>query len=273
MLHIAKDRYTKFIIVWGALMTIWWLVLHAGTFSENQYLIFGAVYGTIITLFVSLFGFSTAKYWGGMKSIMGKAIFFLSAGVFAQFLGQLVFSFYNIILGVEVPYPSLADIGYFGNIPLYVLGIIYLAQASGLKLSLKSFGSKLQAVFIPIIMIAISYTLFLREYDFASSDLLTMVLDFGYPIGQGLYLSIALVTYSLSVKTLGGIMRSRIVFILAAFVMQYLADFNFLYQHLVGTWYNGGYGDYLYLIAYVFMGIGLFQLRVTAQALRAEEKK
>ena len=270
MFDINKDIYTKCALIWFGIMSIWWITLYALDHKiGTDVLLFGAVYGTVITFCTAIIGVMTAKEWGGIKSIMGKAILFLSAGVFAQFFGQCIFSVYNIILGVETPYPSIADIGYFGNIPLYVMGIIYLAKASGVSLSLSSFKSKIQAILIPSGMIAISYFLFLKDYDFSSSPWITTILDFGYPMGQGLYLAIAIVTYSLSVKTLGGIMRNKILVILAAFILQYIADVNFLYQHLQGTWYNGGYGDYLYLVAYVVMAIGLFQLRVIAKKLRA----
>ena len=45
------------------------------------------------------------------------------------------------------------------------------------------------------------------------------------------------------------------------FFAQYLADYNFLFQNSRGTWYNGGYGDYLYLLAYFLMSIGIIQLK------------
>ena len=60
---------------------------------------------------------------------------------------------------------------------------------------------------------------------------------------------------------LGGIMKNRILFILFAFFAQYLADYNFLFQNSRGTWYNGGYGDYLYLAAYFLMTFGIIQLK------------
>ncbi len=102
---------------------------------------------------------------------------------------------------------------------------------------------------------------FLRGDEFDFSDPLQVVLDFGYPLGEAIYISIAMLTYSLSRDILGGVMRSKILFLIVAFVMQYIAEFNFLVQSSNGTWVNGGYGDYLYFLAYFTMALGLIQLK------------
>ena len=41
-------------------------------------------------------------------------------------LGQLVWTWYESILGDEVPFPSLADVGYLGMIPLTAAGLLML---------------------------------------------------------------------------------------------------------------------------------------------------
>lgn len=274
MKFILKDKLSQIAILLFLFMTGWWLYLllngSTDTLGSNN-LLFGALYGTTMSIFGVIVGLTSAKHWGGWHSIMGKAVTVLSLGLLGQFIGQVAFSYYNIVLGVEIPYPSLADIGYFGNIPLYTYGIILLAQASGVKLKLSTVSSRIQALLVPGVMIGLSYYMFLREYDFSSFDLLTTVLDFGYPLGLGLNVGLIILTLSLSRKMLGGIMRSRIWLLVCAFMFQYIADFNFLYQTLTGTWYNGGHGDYLYLVAYLFMALGIFQLRSVALQLRSEK--
>ena len=266
--QLFRDRFSKCVLGWFVAMTLWWVLLMMSEATEAQRLTFGAVYGTVLTICATVVGLKASTYWGGKKSVMGRGVMFLSLGMFAQFFGQITFSFYNIVLGVEIPYPSIADVGYFGVIPFYIIGILYLAKASGIVVGLRSLTSQVQAVLIPAAMVIFSYVMFLREYSFADVDLLTAFLDFGYPIGQGLFVALALLTYSLSRGILGGLMRTRILFILIAFVLQYVADFNFLYQNIAGTWINGGYGDYLYLIAYLVMALGLAQCYVTGRELR-----
>ena len=197
-----------------------------------------------------------------MKSIMGRAITALSAGLLFQVLGQSVFSYYNLFAGVEMPYPSLADLGYFGSIPFYTYGILMLAKASGIKLTWESFLRQIRFTVIPAVVLGFSYFHFLRGYEFDWTAPLKTFLDFGYPLGQAFYVSLALLAYLLSRKTLGGAMKTKVLFILAALAVQYLADYNFLYQVTNETWGVSGYGDVIYLTGYFLMALGLIQLRM-----------
>lgn len=254
----SKANKTAFILY--LLLTFWWIFLYVSGLKENfNNYFFAAVYG-FMALLGGIWGIRIAKGWGGVKSVMGRAIIFLSLGLFAEEFGQLVFSYYNIFLKVEVPYPSIADIGFFMNIPFYLYGGYLLLKASGGSLSIKSLRSQIQALGIPLAMLIISYLFFLQGYEFDFTKPLKIFLDFGYPLGQAMYVSIAILAFSLSRKTLGGVMRPKILLLIIAFIYQFAADFNFLYQNSSGTWYNGGYGDYLYLLAYFIMTLGILGL-------------
>lgn len=241
-----------------SLITFWWIYLYwrFGLQSNFLHLEFAASYGLIC--FLGAFrGFFHARTWGGLGSVLGRSLIFLCLGLLFQEFGQLVFSYYNIFLKVDVPYPSLADVGFFGSIPFYAIGIILLAKASGVAFSLGKLLSRLQLVALPTAMLFLAYAFFLRGYQFDASQPLKIFLDFGYPFGQAIYISLTIETYSLSRKFLGGLMRPKILLLLLAFVGQFAADYNFLFQSSRGTWLNGGYGDYLYFVAYFLMTLGL----------------
>ncbi|MBI3250589.1 MAG: hypothetical protein HYZ61_01915 [Candidatus Andersenbacteria bacterium] len=261
---LMKDRSAQVALFLFVVLSIWWVVLQIIGFeetSEFRNLIWAASY-QIIAFLGGILGLLIARSWGGLRSIMGRSIGAFALGLLLQTFGQSTFSFYNLILNVDIPYPSLADLGFFGSIPLYIYGIAVLARASGVTVSLRSFKNKIQALLIPLAMLIFSYIFFLRNYEFDWSSPFRIFFDFGYPLGQAVYVSIAILTYLLSKKALGGVMRPRIFFILAALVVQYLADYNFLYQTINETWQNGGYGDYIYLLAYLLMALGLFQLKM-----------
>ncbi len=245
-------------------LLLWWMYASSMGSSDDALAakgLWGASYQAV-ALWGGVWGLVIAKSWGGMRSVMGRAIGALAAGLLFQVLGQSVFSYYNLFAGVEMPYPSLADLGYFGSIPLYAYGILMLAKASGIKLSLKSFVGQIQYTIIPVVILGLSYYNFLVGYEFDWSAPLKTFLDFGYPLGQAFYVSVALLAYVLSRKTLGGVMKNKVLFILAALAVQYLADYNFLYQAANGTWGVSGYGDLVYLAAYFLMALGLIQLRM-----------
>jgi len=241
-------------------LTIWFLFLvfkHLGPDSKDAQ-IWSAIY-QIIAWFGALCGLYFTNLWGGWKSLMGRANLAFALGLLAQSFGQCVFSYYFYI-GIEAPYPSVADIGFFGSIPFYIYGIILLSKVSGAHISFKSFSNKIQAFLIPIGILVLSYFVFLKDYQFDWSQPLTIFLDFGYPFGQAVYISLAIVAYLLSRNFLGGLMKKPIIFFIVALFIQYVADYVFLYQISRST-YVGGLGiDYLYLIAYFIMTLSLIQL-------------
>ncbi len=260
---LAQDKKAQLLAVVFIALFAWWIYLFLlGHTESNQYknLIWAASY-QLLALLGGIWGLVASAGWGSKRSVMGRSIIAFSIGLLLQVFGQSVFSFYNLFAEIEIPYPSIADIGFFGSIPLYIYGILLLAKASGVKISVQSYRKKLQAIIIPIVMLGLSYHFFLRGYEYDGNGLLKAFLDFGYPLGQAIYVAIAILTYILSKKVLGGIMRGRVLFILLALIAQYVADSNFLYQTINLSWYNGGYGDLLYAIAYLLMALGLLQLQ------------
>ncbi len=260
--HFVERRFPqKITSILFVGLTIWWLYIYfyLGNTDIHRNLVWAASYQAV-AICGAIWGLVIAKSWGGLRSVMGRAIIFFALGLLLQAFGQSVFSWYNLFLGVEVPYPSIADIGFFGSIPCYAYAIYQLGKASGITVSMRSFFSKIQALLIPLIMLGVSYYFFLRGYVTEGTSALQVFLDFGYPIGQAIYVSIAIITYLLSKRVLGGVMRNKVLFILFALAVQYAADNNFLYQAIEGGWVNGGYGDYIYLVAYFLMAYGLAEL-------------
>lgn len=269
---IKKEWEAKVAIAILVIFTLWWL---PGLMTPNRYEIryfgdFPSIYG-IMALWGGICGFIISKKWGGTKSLMGKAILMFSFGLFAQEFGQIAYAYLAFVQNIEVPYPSIGDIGYFGSIPLYIYGVWLLAKASGVSIKLQSFKNKIQAIIIPLVMLTISYLLFLQGYEFDWTNPLRVFLDFGYPLTQAIYISLAILTYFLSKGVLGGIMKNKILFILFALVIQFLSDCTFLYQSSRGTWSAGGINDYMYLISYSLMTLGLIQFMTVWKKLRHQE--
>ena len=49
---------------------------------------------------------------------------FLAASSFTWACGEAMWCYYDLVRGVEVPFPSLADIGFLGAVPLTVVGLL-----------------------------------------------------------------------------------------------------------------------------------------------------
>lgn len=265
---LLKGWQAKVAAIIFLLFTAWWISLqYTNRALDSSFDYFASTY-CLMAIWGACWGITFAKKWGGWKSAMGKSILFFSFGLLAQAFGQICYSYYVMVLHIDIPYPSIGDIGYFGSIPFYIVGISLLAQASGIALSLKSLQNKMQAVGIPVLMLVVSYIIFLRNYSFDWSQPLTIFLDFGYPLGQSIYIAIALLTYLLSRKMLGGVMKKRVFLIMIALFIQFCADFIFLYQANNGEWLAAGINDLIYFIGYFVMTLGLVQLNVVFEELK-----
>lgn len=260
---VFRRKSTYFLLLYFLFILGWWLkLLVTGTRETDENYIFGFAYA-LIALFGAVYGFYISRAWGGFRSLVGRGIIFLSLGLLGEWFGQSVWSYYNLIARVEVPYPSIADIGYFSIIPFYALGMWSFAKAAGARFSLKTLGGKLAVVIIPVVMVTISYFLFLKNLQPDFADPIRTFLDFGYPGGEAITISIALITFQLSRGILGGKMKGRILYLIGALVAQYITDYTFLYQAAAGTYYNAGVVDLMYATSFVIMALGLSSLKFT----------
>jgi hypothetical protein len=250
-------------------ITIWYYYIHGIDTSSSEPVrqLWGSAY-QIMAIFGGFVGLSVAGKWG-YRSLIGRAVMFFSIGLLLQSFGQSVSSYYNFFANQAIPYPSLGDIGFLGSVLAYIAGAYTLLKSTGFKYSIKSVKGKFLAIGVPLVLLVSSYWFFLRGYQFDWSNQVKIFLDFGYPFGQAIYVSIALMAYLISRNYLGGIMRRPIVFFIFALALQYFADFTFLYQANAGTWHVGGLNDFYYFCSYGLMAFALINIGSVRQKIAA----
>ncbi len=257
----SKAIYVFPAVVFAA-FALWWLYLQPFDLesTRNMRQLWGASY-QILALYGGLVGLFIAQRWGGAKSLIGRIILAFSVGLLLQVFGQSYSSYYVFHYAVESPpYPAIGDIGFFGSVLAYIYGILLLAKAAGIKSKVKVAANKVWVFGIPILVLLGSYWYFLRGYEFDPSNYLLGFLDFGYPLGQAFYVSVAIVALIMSRSILGGIMKKPIWFLIFALIFQYLSDTFFLYQAHAGTWYVGNINDFLYCASYFIMGLAIISM-------------
>ncbi len=267
--EIRHNILVQFSVLLYVVLAIWWLtIFQRGLTSGLENNIYTLAY-PLLSLLGGVIGVISAQKWGGFRSQFGLGIYLFSFGLLAQFLGQLLYAYYIYIQGIQVPYPSLGDIGYFGSVILYAVAVLVFGRVIGAQVNFKSIGGKLQAFIIPACILVASYLYFLEGYSFDWSNWIKIVLDFGYPLGEALYVSLAIVLLLLSRNVLGGMMRNPMRLLIAALVVQYFCDFMFLYQANNGTWYVGGVNDFLYSTSYLLMTLVLTYILATYRRVQA----
>ena len=145
----------------------WWIDLFFvnGSRLSHDNLVWAALY-QIVALIGAVYGIFISRTWGGVKSMLGRAILMISIGLLMQNIGQTVFSYYNLVLQNPTPYPSIADIGFFGSIIFYIYGMVLFGKVCGTHLSLQTYTNKAIAFIVPAILLACSYFMFLKGYQF-----------------------------------------------------------------------------------------------------------
>lgn len=268
---VSKDRLLYVIsIAIFVIYSLWWLYIQQFDVELSRDLRqeWGHTY-FILSVFGGIAGLFISRQWGSYKSLLGKTILVLSIGLLFQSFGQIYSSYYVYFYNVESPpYPAIGDVGFFGSVLIYIYGVILLAKLTGFNFSIKKVHNKIWAFVIPAIMLFISYSLFLKGYEFDWSEKIKIFLDFGYPIGQSIYVSIAILSLLVSRKILGGILKTPLWFLIAALIFQAFSDFVFIYQAIAGTWYVGGINDYMYLTSYFLMTLALVNMGIAFKKIK-----
>ena len=216
-------------------------------------------------------GLYVCSLWGGFNSLVGKIVGFLSLGLLAQEFGQLSYSYYSVFLGVEVPYPSIGDLGFFGSIPFYIFGSYYLVRicVASVKAASSKFPINTISIIVPSILLVVSYIFLLRGYEPDWENIPGTFLDFAYPLFQAVYVSLALIAFYYTKHMVNGLMHKKVVFLLVALVVQYFADFLFLYKAHRDLYVTAGVTDFTYLIAYFLMSLAIINLNSVFEQVKS----
>lgn len=217
----------------------------------------------LIPFFGGLIGMIKSNIWGRFKSVLGKAVFFFSLGLFLWGFGENIWSYYNFFKAEPAPYPSIADIGFAPSIFFWIVGTVYLAKASGaIHAFRKTTWAKVVAFVLPVALFILSYHVLVNVARGGvlvpeGETPLKVVLDIAYPLGDFLALTFALVVMTLSSKYLGGLYKPAIASVMLGLGIMYFGDFSFSYTTTAGTFYNANWGDLLLASGNFFMTFGI----------------
>lgn len=257
------NKYQKFFLsIYILVLAMWVYIQVKGIKTTDFNFAFSFIFG-LIPFFGGLTGMIKSRQWGGLKSVLGKGVFFFSFGLFLWGFGENIWSYYNFFRNEPAPYPSIADIGFAPSIFFWILGTAYLAKASGAIYAFKKhLWIRLFSLVLPIILFVASYWIHVKVARGGvlvppGETPLKVVLDIAYPLGDFLAVTFALVTFTLTNKYLGGRYKHAIAFVLLGLITMYFGDFSFSYTTTAGTFYNGNWGDLLLASGNFFMTFGI----------------
>ncbi len=254
--------YQKICLAFLILLVGFWAYLFFSDIKDGQLnYLYSLLFG-FIPLIGGIVAMVNSREWGTFKSAVGKAVFFIGLGLFLWGCGEMIWSYYNFVLQVAAPYPSLADFGFAPSIFFYGLGTVYLSLATGAKFGLRDWYAKIFAVIAPVVIFIVSYyilVVFARGGTLLTDtgSPLKVILDLAYPLGDFLSVTLAVVISGLSFKYFGGQFKIDVYSILLGLVIMFIADSIFSYTTTIGTYYNANWGDLLLTCGLFFITYGV----------------
>jgi PAS domain S-box-containing protein len=114
---------TPIVTAWGAAVLLQGLVVGTGLFGHHATIVVNDVVWTIASILATVSSFRAARSSAGAERA-AWLVFMLACGAWAA--GQIAWDVYELYLGVTVPFPSYADIGYLAYGPLMIVGLFLL---------------------------------------------------------------------------------------------------------------------------------------------------
>lgn len=192
------------------------------------------------------------------------SLLFLSLGLICWGSGETIWSYYNLVLHIDVPYPSLADVMYVLTYPTWSVGLLYLSKALDLHITIERKIVKWPFIIVLGIIISSIYYLFLVLSDLIAKENAFMELrtffDIAYPLWDTFLLICISLIFALAIaeKKLG---KYKVVLItlFIGLIGNFIADSLFSFTN-AESFYNGSYVDLAFVIELYFMTLGIFIL-------------
>jgi len=249
-----KKLFTYLWLIFILLLTYHVVLYFTYNGTEN---IFNTVFNFAIAV-VMVYG-GIVGLWGlkqvSMVSFQGRGLFFISLATLGLGIGFLISGFYPLLIGEELPYPSLADY-------VWLLFTVFnvLAYAYFLKIMKVSVTAKKVVTAIIIFLIAGAFVTYLIGYPSISFEsglaFNESFFNFYYSISDLILIALSIIILSIA----GGKIYKGLFIYNLGMIFQVIADVVFSYQIELGTAYDGDPADALYTISGFLFSLGIIIL-------------
>jgi len=156
---------------------------------------------------------------------------FFAASAFSWALGEVVWSYFEVGRGIEVPFPSAADAGYLLAIPFALLGVFAFTSAPT-RLATRS-ETALAGSIVALSLLFIAWAFGLgKVYESSSATPAAQVIGLAYPVGDIVIATVLVVALRRARRAEVG----RLALLLGGLAFNALADSSFAYLTANGTY-------------------------------------
>jgi diguanylate cyclase (GGDEF)-like protein/PAS domain S-box-containing protein len=173
----------------------------------------------------------------------------VGSGLAMWAFAEATWSTYELLLDRETPFPSMADVGYLGAIPLVCAGIVLLASPSRLLARTRTALDAVAIVFA--LTVLVWHGILLPTYSDSEATAIEKIIGGAYPLGD-------LVLFFGLLVVLSNNRRGRAGAVVAVFAaglgLFTLADLAFAYLELNEGYSSGSVVDFGWTFGYLLMG-------------------
>ncbi len=174
----------------------------------------------------------------------------LGAAVLSWAGGQLVWTWYESVLGQEVPFPSLADVGYLGLPPLAVAALLSLPLAAPTLAG--RVRTILDGLMVASSLLLCSWIIVLEPVFRAGGDLLTQMISLAYPAADVVVITIVIYTW-LRARQLRRALPLSLPLVGTGLLAFAVADSGFTYLTTAGIYSSGSFIDLGWFAGFALM--------------------
>ena len=194
-----------------------------------------------------------------------QAWFLLGLSLLSWAFGGLIWTFYEVILHVPVPFPSLADVGYLMSVPLAVAALLSFPGSQFVGMA--RMRPVLDGTIAAGALLFVSWTTVLGPaFRAGTGSLFTQGISLAYP-------SCDVVTASIALLALGRArqgQRATMLLVSLGLIFVAVADSAFAWFTAHGAYATGNLFDTGYVAGFLLIGVAALQNRPQAIPVAAE---
>jgi hypothetical protein len=154
----------------------------------------------------------------------------MAASAAAWCIGELIWSGYEVVFNVTVPFPSAADAGYLVAVPLAIAGILFFWTSP--RGTAQRWRLWLDAATIALALTFTAWSLGLQQVELTPGNTTEWAILLAYPVGDILIATVLI----LGIRRATRIQHGRMLLLLAGLAANAIADSAFAYMTADGNY-------------------------------------
>lgn len=196
----------------------------------------------------------------GLRNFVGKGLFFLGLTSLFSFIGYVLWDYYSVVMGIELPYPSLADVSWALGVPAAILGVAFILRIYQPQLKSR-FILEALGIFIVATLVVVY---FIGVPDLTDATWSSGFFDVFYTITDVIWLALAFITLRIAG---GKIFNGLLVYTIAILILA-IGDILFAIRSSNETYFYGDISDLTLLTGWILATAGIY---LTAQTFTSTE--